>query len=110
MKRIWIPQAISSVLLIWALNPENPYVYYTVLRLFCCASFAYLAFHASTMKKDCWKLVLGITAIVYNPFVPIHLTRDIWSVLNVMTVAVAVASVFAFRQALDVEREEQTKI
>jgi hypothetical protein len=25
MKRIWIPQAIAAVMLLWALNPENPY-------------------------------------------------------------------------------------
>ena len=31
MKRIWISQAIATVMLLWALNPENPYGYYILL-------------------------------------------------------------------------------
>jgi len=46
MKRIWVPQIIASVLLVWALNPENPYGYYILLRWVCCVAFAYLAYQA----------------------------------------------------------------
>ena len=99
MKRIWIPQAIAAVMLLWAINPENPYGYYILLRWVCCAAFAYLAIKASAQRKEGWVWVLGVTAIVYNPVIRIHLTREIWSVINVVTIAVAGLSVVVLRSA-----------
>lgn len=81
-------------MLLWALNPSNPYGYYILLRWVCCAVFAYLAMQASGYKQQDWVWVLGVTAAVYNPIVPVHLTREIWSVLNLITIGIAVVSVF----------------
>jgi hypothetical protein len=39
--------------------------------------------------------VLGITAGIYNPIFRVHLTREIWTVVNVVTIGIAAASVFA---------------
>ena len=97
MKRIWIPQVIVSPMLLWALNPENPYGYYILLRWVCCAAFAYLAIQALAQEKGGWVWILGVTAVVYNPIIRIHLTRDIWSVINVATIAIAIASIFVLR-------------
>ena len=97
MKRSWIPQAIVCLMLLWALVPSNPYEYYIVLRLVCCAAFAYLAVQAFHREKQAWVWVLGITAVVYNPIFRVHLTRGIWSVINVATIGIAVWSVFALR-------------
>jgi hypothetical protein len=97
MKRIWIPQAIAGVMLLWALNPQHPYGYYVVLRLVCCAAFAYLALKAHAQGKEGWVWVLGVTAVTYNPIIRIHLTREIWSVVNVATLLIAVSSIFVVR-------------
>jgi FtsH-binding integral membrane protein len=97
MKRIWIPQAIVSAALLWALNPENPYGYYILLRWVCCAAFAYLAIKALEQTKKGWTWVLGITAVVYNPIIRVHLTRDIWEVINIATIVIAVLSVFVLK-------------
>lgn len=84
-------------MLLWALNPENPYGYYILLRWVCCAAFAYLAIQALAQEKGGWVWILGVTAVVYNPIIRIHLTRDIWSVINVATIAIAIASIFVLR-------------
>lgn len=97
MKRIWIPQAIAAVMLLWALNPQNPYGYYILLRWVCCAVFAYLALKALAQEKEGWVWVLAIAAMVYNPVIRIHLTREIWSVINVATVVIAAWSVFVLK-------------
>jgi len=97
MKRIWIPQLIASLMLLWALNPDNPYGYYILLRWVCCGVFAYLALKAFGQEQQGWVWVLGITAAVYNPIIRVHLTREIWSVVNVITIGIAVASVFAIK-------------
>jgi hypothetical protein len=97
MRRIWVPQLLASLMLLWALNPENPYGYYILLRWVCCGVFAYLAFKALDQGHQGWVWVLGITAAVYNPIFRVHLTREIWSVVNVVTIGIAVASVFAIK-------------
>ena len=93
MKRIWLPQVFASVLLLFAFN-DNPYGYYTLLRIVCCGIFAYLAVQTFALKMQGWSWVLGIIAVVYNPIIPIHLTREIWSVVNIVTIGIAVASIF----------------
>lgn len=42
MRRIWVPQLVAALMLLWGLNPENPYGYYILLRWVCCGIFAYL--------------------------------------------------------------------
>lgn len=97
MKRIWMPQAVTSAMLLWALNPANPYGYYILLRWVCCATFAYLAIQALAQKKHDWAWVLGVIAAIYNPLIRVHLTREIWSVANVATIVVAVVSIFVLK-------------
>ncbi len=97
MRRIWVPQLIAGLMLFLALNPYNPYGYYILLRWVCCGVFAYLAFRAFGSGQQGWVWVLGITAAVYNPIIPVHLTREIWPVVNVITIGIAAASVFAIK-------------
>jgi len=97
MKRIWVPQLVAIVMLLWALNPGNPYGYYILLRWVCCGVFAYLAFKAFENRYQRWVWVLGITAAVYNPIIRVHLTREIWSVINVITIGIAVASIVTLK-------------
>lgn len=83
-----MPQTIAILMLLWALNPDNPYGYYMLLRIAICAICAFLAFRAYEIGNDRWVWILGVTAVVYNPIVRIHLTREIWSVVNITTVVV----------------------
>jgi hypothetical protein len=96
MKKIWIPQAIAIAMLVWALNRNNPYGYYVLLRWVCCGIFAYLAVLALERSKQDWVWTLGIIALIYNPIFSIHLTRGIWEAVNVVTAVLAGASIFVF--------------
>lgn len=93
----WIPQVVASIMLLVALNPENPYGYYVLLRWVVCGIFAYLAFLAFEKEKIEWVWILGITAAVYNPFVKMHLGREIWSLVNLITIAVAITSIYKLK-------------
>jgi len=84
-------------MLLLALNPENPYGYYILLRWVCCPVFAWLAVESHARDKQGWMWVLGVTAAVYNPILPVHLTREIWSVVNVGTIVVAITSIFLLK-------------
>lgn len=94
MKKIRLPQVIAIIMLLWALNPGNPYAYYILLRWVCCGIFIYLAVQANELKKKDWIWVLGILAAIYNPIIRVHLTRTIWSFVNVITIGIALASIF----------------
>lgn len=93
MKCLWIPQAISILLLLVALNPENPYEYYILLRFICCACFAFLAFRFYETARIGWVWTFAVIAIIYNPFIRVHLTREIWTVVNIFTIIIAIASI-----------------
>jgi len=94
MKRNWILQTICSVMLIWALNPDNPYEYYTLLKWVCCCVFLYLARKAFKQKQEGWIWILIILALFYNPIFPVHLTREIWTIVNIVTIIIIQSSVF----------------
>ena len=89
-----VPQIIVILMLLWALYPHNPYGYYTFLRLVCCGVFGYLVYAAVVEKMTAWALLFAITALIYNPFVSVHLARHIWSVINLITIGVAIASIW----------------
>ena len=63
-----------------------PYAYYMLLRVGMCGVFAYLAYTASQSNEQGLVWVLGITAVIYNPFAPLHLGREVWTVINLATI------------------------
>ena len=75
----------SMVALGIALLPM-PYAYYMLLRIGICGVFAYLAFNAWQAGDQNFTWILGITAAIYNPFVPLHLGRELWTVINLGTI------------------------
>lgn len=97
MKSIWIPQIVVIPMLLWAMKSGNPYGYYMLLRFVCCGVFAYLAYEAFERDKQVWTWILGITAALYNPIIRVHLSRDIWAIVNIVTVCIAIASIFIFK-------------
>ena len=92
MKKNWIPQAIVIPMLLLALNPD------IFLRWVCCAAFVYLAIHALTLEKIGWVWTLGITAAIYNPILRVPGTREMWFMVNLVTIGLAVASIFVLKQ------------
>ena len=75
----------SMIALMVALLPL-PYAYYMLLRVGMCGILAYLAYAASQSNQQGLTWVLGITAVIYNPFVPLHLGRELWTVVNLATI------------------------
>jgi len=72
---------ITAIMLLWAILP-NPYPYYMLLRVVVCAVGAYSAYMAYQKNKEGWAWLFGLTAALFNPFIPAHLTKEIWMILN----------------------------
>ena len=97
-KECWIPQAVSGAMLLWALYPDNPYGYYILLRWIVCPCFAFAAVQAFKLEKIILVWVLGVTAAIYNPIIPLHLNRGLWSVLKFAGIVAGSWSVFVFKK------------
>ncbi|MBL4589909.1 MAG: hypothetical protein JKY11_07530 [Alphaproteobacteria bacterium] len=85
-KLLWL---IPILLLLIALLPL-PYVYYQILRWIVCGCALYIAYEHYQEKMEWNKLVITFTAIaiLYIPIGAIHLFKEIWAVLNILTVVV----------------------
>ena len=73
--------AIATILLLAALGPW-PYDFYLLLRVLIFGAGIYCGF-AMLEKERRLAVALFICAALFNPFVPAHLTREIWSILNI---------------------------
>ena len=80
---VWVAPA---VLLIAALLPW-PYGYYGLLRLAVFMVSAWIAYEQWRFDDAVsgWVVAFGGVALLYNPFLPVYLTREIWSILNIAT-------------------------
>ncbi len=86
--------AIPMFALLFAILPL-PYVYYTLLRILITGFSLYCVYLEVNEKyhdeKNKWLLLFGILAIIYNPIVPVHLTKLLWVIINLGSFAVFVS-------------------
>jgi hypothetical protein len=101
MKKYFVPSSIARLvaiaLLLWALD-HHAYGYYQILRWVVCGAAVYSAFVAMGSKKTPWAWALGITAVLFNPIIPIHLRRDSWAFIDVIAAILFAASTFFVRE------------
>jgi len=64
-----------------------PYDYYTLLRWTLCPINAYLAVCAFERRVNWVGYIFIAVAVIYNPIIPVHLSRGTWRVVNVMSAA-----------------------
>lgn len=77
---VWL---LPSVMLIIALA-KLPYGYYTLLRIVVTVCAIVLA--AEIKKRDnigAWFVAFVFVALLFNPLIPIHLTRGVWAPIDV---------------------------
>lgn len=80
--------AAPAVMCLLALLPL-PYGYYTLLRIVVCGAGAFGAYKAfEKPETQVWAFALGGLAILFNPIIPIHLTREIWAPIDIAAAAV----------------------
>ena len=64
-----------------------PYSYYMLLRFVLCGVSVFLLLGAGLALVDWHRWLLGASAVLYNPLLPIRLgDKDIWTFLNILTV------------------------
>jgi hypothetical protein len=83
---VWV---IPAAALLIALAPL-PYGYYTLLRIVVCGSAALIAYKQFQKERvvSLWVVLMSGVAILFNPFLPIYLDREIWAPIDVITAAI----------------------
>ena len=77
--------ALIAVLLFIAVAPL-PYGFYTFMRIIVCGCAGYMAYYSfSAEEESLWSWFLGFIAILYNPVATIHMTKEIWMVVDALT-------------------------
>jgi len=105
-----IPSAISIVMLVLCVE-DWPYFYYKALRFVICFSAIGVAIvavsgaHVAMMdeKKITFYLrctftgIFGLVALLFNPLLPVHLSRDIWVPIDLVTAGIFFIGLFVVR-------------
>lgn len=88
---------IAATFLLVALFDGWPYGFFTLLRFVIFASSAYVAWMAYETQKEKWVWIFGFLAVLFNPFIIIHLNRELWSAIDLIVGVFMVVSVFALK-------------
>ena len=77
---------ISGLLLLLAIPSGWPYDFYILLRwvIFISSIIVAWGFHKS--KFTAWAFVFGSVAFLFNPIIPIHLSKSIWVLIDFISV------------------------
>jgi hypothetical protein len=70
-----------------------PYGYYTFTRIVVCgfgAFFAFLAWEDGPLSR-LWSVIFGLLAVLFNPVVPIYLSRGSWFYFDLLAAALFAA-------------------
>jgi hypothetical protein len=94
----WLLWVVAAALLLIATS-RLPYGFYTLLRLAICAFGAVLAYaeFQRPARGPQWAIAFGLVALLFNPLIPVYLTRGIWFPIDVAVAALIVFHLVAVR-------------
>jgi FtsH-binding integral membrane protein len=95
--RFIIIRLVAAILILLAFR-HNPYGYYIILRWVVCAIFIYCAIRAHRETSEAWTWIFGVNAALYNPIFPLHLGRQIWSTVNIVSTILIIVSFFTLKR------------
>lgn len=82
-----IDKGILLILLLMLLSlAPMPYGFYKLMKLIIFVFSSLIAFHLynKNIKKGIFMIFIGVI-FLYNPIAPIHFTKEIWIVINTIT-------------------------
>jgi len=91
------PDLIAAVMLLIA-TAELPYGYYTFLRWVICGISIFIACSAYGWGGIWASWLFGLIALLFNPLIPIHLTREIWQPIDTVCAVLFGVSTFTLKK------------
>ena len=83
---MWVVPASLLLIAVW----HMPYGYYTLTRIVTCGVAVLIAVAGlqERLTVQTWSLPLFAIAVLFNPFVPVHLSRATWFYLDLGAAAI----------------------
>jgi len=88
---------IATTFLFVALFDGWPYGFFTLLRFVVFAISAYIAWMAYEEKKEKWVWIFGFLAVLFNPFIIIHFSHEVWNIIDFIVGVFLILSTFIFK-------------
>ena len=95
IKFIKTPIVISICMLLLAIVGGLPMGYYQLLRVVICGTAIYIAYVSHSLEKNVWSWIMGFIALIFNPLFQLHLGRDLWMVMDFVTLVLFIIAIFA---------------
>lgn len=99
-----IPCIVAALMLFGALG-NWPYGYYQLLRFVVCPVGGYVAYIAYNWQKLWATWLFGFIAVLFNPLIPIHLSRELWQPIDLVCAVLFVVIVFILKKPADQKRQ-----
>lgn len=96
-----IASGISIFMLLLAIPTFWPYGYYVLLRWVVALSAIFLVWVAYNLKKTFWFFLMGIVVILFNPIIPIHLSKETWVIIDLIVAVLFLVSIFKIKLRTD---------
>lgn len=93
-----IPCIVAALMLFGALG-DWPYGYFQLLRFVVCGASIFVAVFANFYQK-LWAIWLFcIIAVLFNPLIPIHLSREIWQPIDIICAVLFLILLFVLKES-----------
>ena len=91
---------IPAALLIIAPLISFPYGFYTLLRLIVSITAGLIIYNTYIISKGINEIsiIFSLILILYNPIVPIHLSREIWIPINFITAGIYIFGFYRIKK------------
>ena len=95
---LWL---IPILMLLLAILPL-PYGYYILLRVVISFVSGIIVFNEYIIKKyiNSWVIVFCFFVLIYNPLIPFHLGKAIWTPINVITILCLILNYMSYLKRL----------
>jgi hypothetical protein len=83
---------------------RQPIGYYTFLRFAVMIVSIVNAYNSYKNKNEIWAWIFGTIAVLFNPIVPIHFDRNIWAVIDIITILILLASLISYNPIIPIKK------
>ena len=112
-KQSIVPKSFIVMMMVMlgiALLPIRYYGYYVLLKIVICGGCAFLAANAYDAGRKHLVWFMGGLAVLYNPIIRFPLGRELWMVINILTIIVLIAVMKSTKQRGAVQNKDSPAI
>lgn len=88
LKPLLIVAGVAAIIAVFPMQ----YGYYQIMRIVVTGAAVFGAYHAYHANNTGWVWILGGIAVLFNPIIPIHLSRESWFLPDLVAGALLIAA------------------